>query len=37
MAFNPYLKIKQNQIMTASPAELTLMLYVQSGITGIRK
>ncbi len=27
MAFNPYLKIKQNQIMTASPAELTLMLY----------
>ncbi len=27
MARNPYLKIKQNQIMTATPGELTLMLY----------
>ncbi len=27
MAANPYMKIKQTQIMTATPAELTLMLY----------
>ncbi len=27
MTKNPYATIKQNQIMTASPAELTLMLY----------
>ncbi len=27
MTSNPYVKIKQTQIMTATPAELTLMLY----------
>jgi flagellar protein FliS len=41
MKNNPYAKIKQNSILTASPAELTLMLYdgaikfTNQGIMGI--